>query len=114
MRIIECNRCHKSKRMDNVTEAGYINIDWRDVKTGDLKGDQTFDDWDLCKECMAEIKEFIRMKPAVAATIRKKEDCRDLIRQLAGEGKSLKEIMELTGKSEPTVRKYMKEAESDS
>lgn len=72
MRIIECNRCHKSKRMDSVTEAGYINIDWRDVKTGDL------------------------------------------IRQLAGEGKSLKEIMELTGKSEPTVRKYMKEAESDS
>lgn len=60
------------------------------------------------------IKEFIRMKPAVTATIRKKEDCRDLIRQLASEGKSLKEIMELTGKSEPTVRKYMKEAESDS
>ena len=28
--------------------------------------------------------------------------------------KNLKEIMELTGKSEPTVRKYMKEAESDS
>ena len=114
MRIIECNRCHKSKRIDSVTEAGYINMDWRDVKTGDLKGDQTFDDWDLCKECMAEIKEFIRMKPAVTATIRKKEDCRDLIRQLASEGKNLKEIMELTGKSEPTVRKYMKEAESDS
>ena len=54
------------------------------------------------------------MKPAVTATIKKKEDCREQIRQLAGEGKSLKEIMELTGKSEPTVRKYMKEAESDS
>ena len=64
MRIIECNRCHESKRMDSVTEAGYINMDWRNVQTGDLKGDQTFDDWDLCKECMAEIKEFIRMKPA--------------------------------------------------
>lgn len=83
MRIIECNRCHKSKRMDSVTESGYINMDWRNVQTGDLKGDQTFDDWDL-------------------------------IRQLASEGKNLKEIMELTGKSEPTVRKYMKEAESDS
>ena len=41
-------------------------------------------------------------------------DSGDLIRQLASEGKNLKEIMELTGKSEPTVRKYMKEAESDS
>lgn len=63
-----------------------------------------------------QVKENVvkHLTPDLQEIIASEVDCRDLIRQLAGEGKSLKEIMELTGKSEPTVRKYMKEAESDS
>lgn len=119
MRIIECDRCHKRFNKD-AKKTGYINLDQRDIKTGELEGNREFDDWDVCDDCMQKIRDFVRMVPMKEekpkATIRKMPKPEgtvitkaDWIRRLAGEGKTVKEICEITGSSEPTVRKYKAE-----
>ena len=114
MRIIECDRCHKRFNKD-AKKTGYVNLDQRDIKTGGLDGNSEFDDWDICPDCMEKIREFVRKVPPKAekpeeekpkATIKKKPDW---IRRLASEGKTIKEICEITGCSEPTARKYKAE-----
>ena len=133
MRIIECDRCHK--RIESKDEVGYVALDWRSVKTGDLAGSNALDSWDFCDECMKEITDFVQhMRPAVqipdgfkavdakpkasikrpiadgtkyaAVTPEKVEQIKTLVR----EGKTVKEISELVGVSDPTVRKYKREA----
>ena len=118
MRIIECDRCHKRFNKD-AKKTGYINLDQRDIKTGELEGNREFDEWDLCDDCMKLIRDFVRMVPAKEekpkATIKRVPvqgttiTKPDWIRRLAGEGKTIKEICEITGCSEPTARKYKAE-----
>lgn len=45
MRLIECDRCHK--RIKGVSKTGYINLDLRDIGSGELEGNHEFDEWDL-------------------------------------------------------------------
>lgn len=63
MRIIECDRCHK--RIKGVSKTGYINLDLRDIGSGELEGNHEFDEWDLCEDCMRLIRNFIKMTPPV-------------------------------------------------
>ena len=116
MRIIECDRCHKRFNKD-AKKTGYVNLDQRDINTGELDGNHDFDSWDVCDDCMQKIREFVRNIPEKSkATIKKMPASEgrsitkaDWIRRLAGEGKTVKEICEITGSSEPTVRKYKAE-----
>ena len=118
MRVIECDRCHKRINKD-ARKTGYINLDQRDIRTGELDGNHEFDEWDLCDDCMKLIRDFVRMVPAKEekpkATIKRVPvqgttiTKPDWIRRLAGEGKTIKEICEITGCSEPTARKYKAE-----
>lgn len=136
MRIIECDRC--GKRMTQVEKAGYVNLSWRDVKEGLLEATPNeFDNWDFCEECMDEIHEFVRMKPAAPAHV-KQDPVREKpkatikkpiadgskwspitpekieqIRQMARKGKTVKKIVEETGVSDPTVRKYKREVDNE-
>ena len=123
MRIIKCDRC--GKEITGVQSVGYVNLDLRDVKTGKLQGDSRFDGWDFCQPCMNAIAEFVRMVPKPKAAIKKPiadgtkyaavtPDKIERIRELAREGKTVKEIMEETGVSDPTVRKYKREVDNDS
>lgn len=115
MRIIECDRCHK--RIKGVEKTGFIGLDYQNIKTGDLDGNNEFDGWDLCEDCMQKIRDFVRNiseKPkAQIKRVPKAEGTMitraDWIRRLAGEGKTVKEICEITKASEPTVRKYKAE-----
>jgi DNA invertase Pin-like site-specific DNA recombinase len=109
--------------MSNDTEkTGYINLDMRDVRTGDLDGNREFDLWDLCEECMKEIRDFVKQKSdnKPKATIKRpiSADTKyaaitpervKRIKELVREGKTVKEIAELVGVSDPTVRKYKAE-----
>lgn len=124
MRIIECDRCHKRFNKD-AKKTGYVNLDQRDINTGALDGNSEFDDWDVCDDCMQKIRDFVRMVPPEGfkaveikpkATIKKPvpgtaltQEKIDLIKQLARDGKTVKEICDYTGVSDPTVRKYKKE-----
>ena len=118
MRIIECDRCHKRFNKD-AKKTGYVNLDLRDIGSGELEGNHEFDDWDVCDDCMREIRNFIlKIQPKeekTKATIKKMPvqgktiTKPDWIRRLAGEGKTIKEICEITGCSEPTARKYKAE-----
>lgn len=123
MRIIECDRCHR--RIVGVASVGYVNIDMRDVRTGRLEGNHDLDSWDFCAECMDEISKFVRMIPKPSATIKKPiadgtkysamtPEKIEQIKRMAKDGKTVKEICEAVGASDPTVRKYMKETENDS
>ena len=118
MRIIECDRCHKRFNKD-AKKTGYVNLDQRDINTGALDGNSEFDDWDICPDCMEKIRDFVLVVPPKEekpkATIKKMPvegktiTKPDWIRRLAGEGKTIKEICEITGCSEPTARKYKAE-----
>ena len=147
MRIIECDRCHKRFNKD-AKKTGYVNLDKRDIKTGELDGNREFDDWDLCDDCMDKIRDF--MRPAVKQErepdrpgsnvpkqptvppmpIKPKASIKrpiadgtkysavtpekiELIKELAREGKTVKEISELVGVSDPTVRKYKREVDNE-
>ena len=117
MRLIVCDRCRQE--IKGTSKTGYINLDKRDITTGELEGNREFDEWDLCEDCMRLIRDFVRMVPPKEekpkATIKKMPvqgktiTKPDWIRRLASEGKTIKEICELTGCSEPTARKYKAE-----
>lgn len=149
MRIIECDRCHK--RIKGVSKTGYINLDLRDIGSGELEGNHEFDEWDLCDDCMRLIRDFVRMVPPVrqepdrpgsnvpkqptvppmpkgfkavdvkrGATIKRPvtgmpltQDKIDQIKQMARDGKTVKEICDCTGVSDPAVRKYKKEVTNE-
>ena len=70
MRIIECDRCHK--RIENTTKAGYVNLDWRDIRTGQLEGSAEYDDWDLCDECKKAVEDFLHMRAVPEVETKKK------------------------------------------
>ena len=180
MRLIVCDRCRQEIR--GVSKTGYINLDKRDITTGVLEGNRDFDEWDLCDDCMMQIRDFLHMAPLSFQTkcltapwpmeqikaakepgqqaepiapaqkepptignsnvntdyaIAEKQDAievdesfkeslgvvakpkrlkagahpkAELMKEMARSGASLTEIMEVAGCSEPTARKYMKEA----
>lgn len=56
MRLIKCNRCKKEKEIKEVKKIGYINLGKRDVVTGEHEGKREFDDWDICDDCLMQIK----------------------------------------------------------
>lgn len=131
MRIIECDRCHK--RIENKDEVGYVALDWKSIKTGDLAGASTFDNWDLCDDCMKKITDFVQhMIPRVTlaeddkpkAVIRRPitadtkyspitQEKIEQIKALSRDGKTVKEIVSIVGVSDPTVRKYKAEVTLD-
>ena len=147
MRVIECDRCHKRINKD-ARKTGYINLDLRDIGSGELEGNHEFDEWDLCDDCLMQIRDFVRMVPPVrqepdgpwvnvpkdqplvppipkgfkavdvkcGAIIKRPvtgmpltQEKIDQIKQLVREGKTVKEIAEKVGVSDPTVRKYKAE-----
>lgn len=52
---IVCNRCEK----DIIGNTGYIAWNFKDRSTGDIVGQNIFENYDYCEECMREIKNFI-------------------------------------------------------
>ena len=108
MRIIECDRCHK--RIEKPDRIGYVALNWRDLKTDALTGENPTEDLDFCDECMDEITAFISRKPAadeIAAPQKKRVDV-GKIRALSKAGWSVKNIAEEVGCSEQTVYKHIK------
>lgn len=61
MRLIVCDRCRKE--IKGVSKTGYINLDKRDIGTGELEGNREFDEWDLCDDCLMQIRDFVHMAP---------------------------------------------------
>lgn len=61
MRLIVCDRCRQE--INGVKKTGYINLDKRDIATGVLEGNREFDEWDLCDDCMMQIRDFLHMVP---------------------------------------------------
>ena len=97
MRIIECDRCHKW--IKGVSKTEYINLDLRDIGSGELEGNHEFDEWDLCEDCLRLIRDFVRNIPEKPKATIKKMPVQgktitkpDWIRRLASEGKTTKEI----------------------
>lgn len=180
MRLIVCDRCRQE--INGVKKTGYINLDKRDIATGELEGNREFDEWDLCDDCLMQIRDFLHMAPlsfqtkclnmpwdmnrsmpkkepgqqaeepiapaqkepptigdtnektetAIAEEHLEKSMCEslgliakpkrlkagthpkaELMKEMAKSGASLTEIMEVAGCSEPTARKYMKEAQDE-
>ena len=179
MRLIVCDRCRQE--INGVKKTGYINLDKRDIATGELEGNREFDEWDLCDDCLMQIRDFLHMAPlsfqtkclnmpwdmnrimpkeepgqqaeAVAPAQKEPQTIGDtnvktdsaiaeepiaegvyesfgpaskpkrlkagthpkaeLMKEMARSGASLTEIMEVAGCSEPTARKYMKEAQDE-
>ena len=124
MRKIECDRCHAE------IQAARDVVGVVSLTTASLKGTQIkynpFKGWDLCNDCYEEIRKFIETDPNAeepkrsgakikrpiasstkyaAVTPEKVEQ----IKSLAREGKTVKEIAEKVGVSDPTVRKYKAE-----
>ena len=160
MRLIKCNRCKKEKEIKAVKKSGYINLGMRDIASGERIVDHEFDDWDICDDCLMQIRDFVHMAPlklkvdetllasATMGQIKTEERTPDpdpgqeepaqvdvdeshglaarpkrlkagthpkaeLMKEMARSGASLTEIMEVAGCSEPTARKYMKEAQDE-
>lgn len=161
MRLIVCDRCRQEIR--GVSKTGYVNLDKRDIATGVLEGNREFDEWDLCDDCLMQIRDFVHMAPLnlkmeknlLTPIIEKQIKAADterapepdpgkteepepidvdeshglaakpkrpkagahpkaeLMKEMARSGASLTEIMEVAGCSEPTARKYMKEAQDE-
>ena len=138
MRQIKCDRCKRIivHRRGGVTvlddKIGRISI-FSETEVG-LAGEENIgqlEDWELCPDCIEKIVKFIRNeeteeppeepaagdgfkpvkvkldppKPSVRIIT---PETRKLIRDLAKDGKSAREIAELTGVSVPTANKYMK------
>ena len=184
MRLIVCDRCRQE--INGVKKTGYINLDKRDIATGVLEGNREFDEWDLCDDCMMQIRDFVHMAPLklkmneslltpwameqikaaeepgqqaelIAPAQKEQPSIEDnnektesaiaeeqtaieadesfiesmgmvakpkrlkagthpkaeLMKEMARSGASLTEIMKVAGCSEPTARKYMKEAQDE-
>ena len=180
MRLIVCDRCRQE--IPEATKTGYIYLSKRDVTCGTIEGNSEFDKWDLCDDCLMQIRDFVHMAPLKLKTdesllmpwamkqIKATEESRqqaeavapaqkeppsiednnektdsaiaeepvaegvyesfgpapkpkrlkagthpkaELMKEMARSGASLTEIMEVAGCSEPTARKYMKEAQDE-
>ena len=61
MRLIVCDRCRQE--INGASKTGYINLDKRDITTGELEGNREFDEWDLCDDCLMQIRDFVHMVP---------------------------------------------------
>lgn len=129
MRKIERDRCHAE------IQAARDVVGVVSLTTASLKGTQIkynpFKGWDLCNDCYEEIRKFIETdpnaeepkKPAVAKIKRPiasgtkyaavTPEKVEQIKSLAREGKTVKEIAEKVGVSDPTVRKYKAEVTNE-
>ena len=57
MRKIICDRCERD--ITSLEKLGYIAVNWRSSKTGDLTGDNPYEAHDYCPACMEEILRVI-------------------------------------------------------
>lgn len=115
-RIIKCDRCGGEV---NPKKIGYVSIMQR-AETGDLKGDNPFENMDFCENCMTMIADFISAKVATrtekakssqggaSAGAKRRIDV-GKIKSLARAGWSQAEIADEMGCSAPTVARYLKE-----
>ncbi len=56
---ILCDRCGRS--IDPaIRYIGHVSLRYRETFDGELTGEDAFESWDLCHECMGEIEKFIR------------------------------------------------------
>lgn len=62
MRKIICDRCGRD--ITPLEKLGYIAVNWRSSKTGDLTGDNPYEAHDYCPACMEEILRVIDFKAA--------------------------------------------------
>lgn len=62
---IICDRCGKdiAGNTDNETAIGYIAWNFKDSPDGDLAQENIFEKSHYCRDCMEEVREFIRRKP---------------------------------------------------
>ena len=124
MRIIECDRCHARIQADKDV------VGVASLTTASLRGVQIranpFKGWDLCNDCYEEIRKFIETDPNAEEPKRSGAKIKrpisdgtkyaavtpekiEQIKQMARDGKTVKEIAEKVGVSDPTVRKYKAE-----
>ena len=111
-RIIKCDRCGGEV---NPKKIGYVSIMQR-AETGDLKGDNPFENMDFCENCMTMIADFISAKVATRTEKAKSSRVRAIsvmdvgkVRALAEAGWSRDKIADEMGWSVPTVSKYLEE-----
>lgn len=55
-RIIKCDRCGGEVEPKKI---GYVSMLQRNEKTGELEGDNPFENMDICGSCMELIADFI-------------------------------------------------------
>lgn len=61
MRLIVCDRCRQE--IPEATKTGYIYLSKKDVTFGTIEGNSEFDKWDLCDDCLMQIRDFVHMAP---------------------------------------------------
>lgn len=123
MRKIICDRC--GAEIPNGTRIGYVAVNWRSDSDNSLMQDNPYEDDDFCEKCMEDIARVIDFKiisapedeepdPEEEETIER--TCKapaptppdfGKIRELVKEGKSIKEISEIIGKSYNQTYRYV-------
>lgn len=123
MRKIECDRCHAEIQAARDV-VGVVSLTTASLKGVPIKYNP-FKGWDLCNDCYEEIRKFIETDPNAEEPKRSGAKIKrpisdgtkyaavtpekiEQIKQMARDGKTVKEICDATGVSDPTVRKYKK------
>ena len=120
MRKIICDRC--GAEIPSGTRIGYVAVNWRAASDNSLMQDNPYEEADFCEKCMEDIARVIDFKiistpdeeeeevvERIQSTPAKVAAPPDFgkIRELVKEGKSIKEISEIIGKSYNQTYKYV-------
>lgn len=109
MRIIKCDRC--GCEIPKSTMVGYVSVRQKEVVTGALIGENPYEQWDLCDECMNAVKCFIKKtteKPAAETKKPVKPFDAGGAQALRDRGWSLQRIADEMGVAVSTVAKHTK------
>ena len=125
MRKIICDRC--GAEIPNGTRIGYVAVNWRAASDNSLMQDNPYEEADFCEKCMEDIARVIDFK-IISAPDEEEPDQEEeeaveriqntpakaaappdfgKIRELVKEGKSIKEISEIIGKSYNQTYRYV-------
>ena len=125
MRKIICDRC--GAEIPNGTRIGYVAVNWRAASDNSLMQDNPYEEADFCEKCMEDIARVIDFK-IISAPDEEEPDQEEeevveriqntpakvaappdfgKIRELIKEGKSIKEISEIIGKSYNQTYRYI-------
>ena len=125
MRKIICDRCEAE--IPNGARIGYVAVNWRAASDNSLMQDNPYEEADFCEKCMEDIARVIDFKilsapedeepdPEEEETIERIQSTParptappdfGKIRELVKEGKSIKEISEIIGKSYNQTYRYV-------